>query len=138
MPMSRRRTLRGRLSFVALAVIATWLVVLTVALNVFVRQSLYRAIDDRLKVRAQAAATTVDIRDGRIVGLRKPVIARLDSSVWVYSDAAAVLRPDAEPPLQLRRTTWPAARRGLPPAVWTTPGSSSLRSSTEADGPAPW
>jgi signal transduction histidine kinase len=100
MALRPRPTLRGRLSLVALALIAIWLVILTVALNLFVRYSLYRSIDDRLRVRAQAAAASVEVHDGNIVGLREPVVDRLDSSVWVYVGSQAINRPHAEPPLQ--------------------------------------
>ena len=54
------RTLRGRVSLLALAVIAVWLVVLTIAFNLYLERRLHTQSDAALRVRAQAG-----VRDGR-------------------------------------------------------------------------
>ena len=41
--------------------------------------------------------------------------AHLDSSVWVYSDTAAVLRPDAEEPLQQFANQLAGSATGIAP-----------------------
>ena len=93
----RHGTLRGRVSLLALGLIAGWLVVLVTGLNLFVRARLDRELNDALQVRAQAVAATVVISDGRIAKVREsPNDQSLDSGVWVFSAGRAVARP-AEP-----------------------------------------
>ena len=53
-----RRTLRGRVSLLAVGVIAGWLVVLAAGFDVCSFSRLDRQVDDALRVRAQAASAT--------------------------------------------------------------------------------
>ncbi|MFE6886942.1 ATP-binding protein [Streptomyces sp. NPDC057694] len=88
------RTLRGRLSLVALTGAALLITVLTVAFNAVARQHLQRQADDELRTRAAAVATTVDtsgpvprVHEGSHDDL-------LDSNVWIYAGS----RPAEAPP----------------------------------------
>jgi signal transduction histidine kinase len=92
--MRRRRTLRGRVSSLALAVIAGWLVVLAVAFNVILTRRLDGELNDTLSIRAQAASATLDIsRSGSVTVRDSATDSDLDSKIWVYSGHTAVDRP---------------------------------------------
>ena len=108
----RQRTLRGRVSLVALAVIAGWLVVLAVGLDVTVSRRLNQQIDDTLELRAQAVSTAVEIAGSRLIGVRESSTdSELDSGVWVFAGRQAVARPHAP-----ERTAQAAAElAGAPP-----------------------
>jgi sensor histidine kinase regulating citrate/malate metabolism len=54
------RTLRGRLSLVALTTATLLMVILTVAFNTVIRHRLQHQADDELHTRAAAVATTID------------------------------------------------------------------------------
>ena len=85
----------------ALALIAGWLVILVIGLNLFVRVRLGRELNDALQVRAQAVAATVVISDGHVAQVREsPNDQSLDSGVWVFSAGRAVARPPEAPSLQ--------------------------------------
>jgi signal transduction histidine kinase len=94
-PVSRLvpRTLRGRLSLVALTTAAFVLVILTVVFNTVVRQHLQRQADDELRTRAAAVATTIDT--GR-AGVRVRETSNdelLDTNVWIYAGTHLLERP---------------------------------------------
>lgn len=85
-------TLRGRVSGLALAVIAAWLVVLAVGFDFVLITRIEHQINDALKVRAQAASATLVIRDGALVGVHESATdSELDSSVWVYSGTRRIV-----------------------------------------------
>ncbi|MEZ5122346.1 MAG: hypothetical protein R2736_12345 [Solirubrobacterales bacterium] len=96
----RFRTLRGRLTAVAL-VAATIAVALAVAaFNVLLVASVHSDVRQRLRTRAEAAATTVSLRDGRLVVRARSAADALDARVWVFDGARPVLRAPAPPGLQ--------------------------------------
>jgi signal transduction histidine kinase len=92
--MMRRRTLRGRVSLLALAVIAGWLAVLAVAFNVILTRRLDSQVNSTLRIRAQAASATVALSPSGAVTVRDSATdSDLDSKIWIYSGHAAVERP---------------------------------------------
>lgn len=85
----------------ALAVIAGWLVILTIGFNVMLSSRLEHQVDDDLQVRAQAASATLVITGRQIVGVHdSPTDSELDSSIWVYSASTAIVRPHVADSLQ--------------------------------------
>lgn len=108
------RTLRGRLSLVALATAAFLMVILTVGFNTVVRHHLQRQADDELRTRAAAVATTVDTGRAGVRVLETSNDELLDTNVWIYAGARLLERPPsatANSPVT-RAATRLAARRG--------------------------
>lgn len=90
------RTLRGRVSLLALGVIAVWLAVLTAAFNVYLNRRLHAQSDDALEVRAQAASATVALDKSGTVQVRESSTdSDLDSDMWIYAQGRVLARPDA-------------------------------------------
>ncbi|MET9117938.1 HAMP domain-containing sensor histidine kinase [Streptomyces longwoodensis] len=78
------RTLRGRLSLVALATAALLMLVLTVAFNAVAQHRLRHQADDELRTRAAAVAATVDTSGTTVRVLETSHDALLDTNVWIY------------------------------------------------------
>lgn len=96
-----RRTLRGRVSLLGLAVIAAWVLILTVAFDVVFADRLHRDLDSVLHARAAATAATVVVGPGDAVSVADQRDDQpLDSEIWVYSGRRAVDRPAAADALQ--------------------------------------
>ncbi|MFI1767437.1 sensor histidine kinase [Streptomyces sp. NPDC020800] len=87
------RTLRGRLSLVALTTAALLMLILTVVFNTVVRHRLQREADDELRTRAAAVATTVDTRGGRVRVLETVNDRLLDTNVWIYDGTRLLEQP---------------------------------------------
>ncbi|MEV6294568.1 HAMP domain-containing sensor histidine kinase [Streptomyces sp. NPDC051896] len=87
------RTLRGRLSLVALTTAALLMVILTVAFNTVARHRLQREADDELRTRAAAVATTVDSHHGRVRVLETSGDRLLDTNAWIYTGGRLLERP---------------------------------------------
>ncbi|GAA1152205.1 sensor histidine kinase [Streptomyces javensis] len=105
------RTLRGRLSLVALTTAALLMTFLTVAFNTVVRHHLQRQADDELRTRAAAVATTVDT-SGPTVRIREsPDDGLLDTNVWIYTGTRLLEQPPS-PAVSLTRTAEQLAARG--------------------------
>ncbi|MFJ9248067.1 sensor histidine kinase [Streptomyces sp. NPDC101776] len=104
------RTLRGRLSLVALLTAALLMLVLTVAFNSVARHRLQHQADDELRTRAAAVATTVDTRGTAVRVLESANDALLDANVWIYSGPHLLEQPPAAG--ELTRLTDALARRG--------------------------
>ncbi len=99
----RIRTLRTRVSLLALCVIAAWLVILATALDLVLVSRLNRQVEDSLRVRAQAASATVVIRSGELVAVRESATdSELDSSIWVFQGSSHGGRAIARPPAPAR------------------------------------
>ncbi|PBC86067.1 MULTISPECIES: HAMP domain-containing sensor histidine kinase [unclassified Streptomyces] len=94
----RPRTLRGRLSLIALTTAALVMVVLTVVFNTIVRQRLQQQADDELRTRAGAVAATVDTRHHPVRVLETPGDAALDTNVWIYAGTRLLEHPSSAPP----------------------------------------
>lgn len=96
------RTLRGRLSLVALTTATLVMVLLTLVFNAVVRQHLRHQADDELRTRAAAAATTVDTRHTPARVLETADDQLLDANVWIYDGARTLEQPPSPAP-QLSR-----------------------------------
>lgn len=112
----RRRglpTLRGRVSRLALGVIAAWLVVLAACFDLVLLTRLDNQIDDALRVRAQAASATIVAADGRITAIRESTTdGALDSSIWVFSGGRVLERPGVTPAVRRVAATLVTRPRG--------------------------
>ncbi|WEO93729.1 HAMP domain-containing sensor histidine kinase [Streptomyces sp. FXJ1.172] len=87
------RTLRGRLSLVALTTAALLMVILTVVFNTVVRHRLQREADDELHARAAAVAATVDARHDRVRVLETSGDRLLDTNAWIYAGGRLLEQP---------------------------------------------
>ncbi|MEU6094978.1 HAMP domain-containing sensor histidine kinase [Streptomyces sp. NPDC047079] len=87
------RTLRGRLSLVALTTAALLMTVLTVVFNVMTDRHLRHQADDELHNRAAAAATTVDARGPQVRVLETADDQLLDANVWIYAGTRVIEKP---------------------------------------------
>ncbi len=98
---SARRTLRGRVSLLGLAVIAAWVVVLTVGFDLAMHARLDGERDTVLRNRAATVAATVFVSSTGVVTVhdRSGDVA-LDSGIWVYAGQRAIERPGGGRELQ--------------------------------------
>ncbi|MEU1409155.1 HAMP domain-containing sensor histidine kinase [Streptomyces sp. NPDC005728] len=87
------RTLRGRLSLVALATAALLMTVLTVAFNAVMDEHLQHQADDELRTRAAAVTTTVDTSGPRVRVLETVNDRLLDANVWIYAGTRLLEKP---------------------------------------------
>ncbi|MFG2367363.1 sensor histidine kinase [Streptomyces mirabilis] len=107
------RTLRGRLSLVALTTATILMVILTVAFNTVVRRHLQHQADDELRTRAAAVAATVVTDGSRVRVLETPGEELLDTNVWIYSDGRLLEKPpSATATSPLTRATGRLVARG--------------------------
>ncbi|MET7778193.1 MULTISPECIES: sensor histidine kinase [Streptomyces] len=107
------RTLRGRLSLVALTTATILMVILTVAFNTVVRRHLQHQADDELRTRAAAVAATVVTGGSRVRVLETPGEELLDTNVWIYSDGRLLEKPpSATATSPLTRATGRLVARG--------------------------
>ncbi|WP_329219807.1 HAMP domain-containing histidine kinase [Streptomyces sp. NBC_01485] len=79
------RTLRGRLSLVALTTATLLMLVLTVAFNAVAGHRLQHQADDELRTRAAAVATTIDTSGPKVRVLETSHDELLDTNVWIYA-----------------------------------------------------
>jgi signal transduction histidine kinase len=98
--MTGFRTLRGRLT--ALAFLAAFVAVtaLTIAFNLVLGASLDGDVNSRLRAQAAAAATTVDVNDGRLRVGESSNDAAIDRQVWVFDGVSPIERPPAPASVQ--------------------------------------
>ncbi|WP_432181883.1 sensor histidine kinase [Streptomyces sp. NBC_00063] len=89
------RTLRGRLSLVALTTAALLMAVLTVAFNTVMDRHLQHQADDELRNRAAAVATTIDTSGPRVRVLETVNDHLLDANVWIYAGTRVLEQPPA-------------------------------------------
>ncbi|MFC8427532.1 sensor histidine kinase [Streptomyces sp. NPDC057253] len=87
------RTLRGRLSLVALTTAALLMTVLTVVFNTAMDRHLQHQADDELRNRAAAVATTVDTSGPRARVLETANDSLLDANVWIYTGTRLLEKP---------------------------------------------
>ncbi|MFF3559408.1 sensor histidine kinase [Streptomyces sp. NPDC002574] len=91
------RTLRGRLSLVALATAALLMVVLTAVFNAIARIHLEQQADTELRTRADAVVATVDTRRVPVRVVEMPDDALFDTNVWIYAGTRLVEHPASAP-----------------------------------------
>ncbi|MFF1405408.1 sensor histidine kinase [Streptomyces sp. NPDC058294] len=87
------RTLRGRLSLVALTTAALLMAILTVAFTAVMDRHLQHQADGELGARAAAVATTVDTSGARVRVLDTVNDRLLDANVWIYDGSRLLERP---------------------------------------------
>ncbi|MFI5875397.1 sensor histidine kinase [Streptomyces sp. NPDC051445] len=87
------RTLRGRLSLVALTTAALLMLILTVAFNAVAQHRLQHQADDELHTRAAAVATTIDTTGTTVRVLETSNDALLDANVWIYTGGRLLEEP---------------------------------------------
>ncbi|MEH0581394.1 HAMP domain-containing sensor histidine kinase [Streptomyces sp. B21-108] len=93
------RTLRGRLSLVALTTATLLMLVLTVAFNAVAGHRLQHQADDELRTRAAAVATTVDTSGTTVRVLETSHDELLDTNVWIYTGRRLLEEPPNAGPL---------------------------------------
>ncbi|MFD4474793.1 sensor histidine kinase [Streptomyces sp. NPDC058471] len=119
------RTLRGRLSLVALTAATLLMVILTVAFNTVIRHRLQHQADDELHTRGAAVATTIDASGPAVRVLETANDRLLDTNVWIYTGTRLLEQPPSTTPHSaLARAAATLVRQG---------GTHCLT----ADGPAP-
>lgn len=91
------RTLRGRLSLVALTTAALLMTILTVVFNAVTDRHLEHQADDELRNRAAAVATTVDTTGARVRVLETVNDRLLDANVWIYAGTRLLEKPPSAP-----------------------------------------
>ncbi|MEU1160288.1 ATP-binding protein [Streptomyces sp. NPDC005921] len=89
------RTLRGRLSLVAVTIAALLITVLTVAFTTVMDRHLRHQADDELRTRAAAVATTVDTSGRRVRILDTVNDGLLDANAWIYTGTRLLEKPPA-------------------------------------------
>ncbi|MFI1031498.1 sensor histidine kinase [Streptomyces sp. NPDC020951] len=87
------RTLRGRLSLVALTTATLLMLVLTVAFNAVAGHRLQHQADDELRTRAAAVATTIDTSGTTVRVLETSHDELLDTNVWIYAEGRLLEAP---------------------------------------------
>ncbi|MFE9450207.1 sensor histidine kinase [Streptomyces sp. NPDC006739] len=87
------RTLRGRLSLVALTTAALLMTILTVVFNAVMDRHLQHQADDELRNRAAAVATTIDTSGPRVRVLETVNDRLLDTNVWIYAGSHLLEEP---------------------------------------------
>ncbi|MGW2464253.1 sensor histidine kinase [Streptomyces sp. NPDC001761] len=91
------RTLRGRLSLVALTTAALLMTILTVTFNSVMDRHLQHQADDELRNRAAAVATTIDTSGPRVRVLETVNDRLLDANVWIYAGTRLLEKPPSAP-----------------------------------------
>ncbi len=92
--MLRPATLRTRVALTALLVLALWVVVLTVGVNVVLRNRLAGQTDDALRARAQAAVSTVQVEpDGGFTVRNVADDSAVDVGTWIFKADQLVEEP---------------------------------------------
>ncbi|MFF8432302.1 sensor histidine kinase, partial [Streptomyces sp. NPDC016566] len=87
------RTLRGRLSLVALTTTALLVTILTGAFNTVMNRHLQHQADYELRNRAAAVATTVDTSSPRVRVLETVNDRLLDADAWIYDKTRLLEKP---------------------------------------------
>jgi two-component system heavy metal sensor histidine kinase CusS len=94
--MRRFRTLRGRLTALAVLAALVALAVLTIAFNVLLTRSLDADANRRLRTQAAAASTTLEYGNGHVLVRESPDDAAIDQRVWIFEGRRAILRAPGE------------------------------------------
>jgi signal transduction histidine kinase len=98
--MKRFRTLRGRLTALALLAALGAVAVLTIAFNIVLDRSLESDADGRVRALAGAAVATVGYENGGLHVHDSVDDAAVDKRVWIYDGTRAIARPPAAQDLQ--------------------------------------
>ncbi|MEA2129732.1 MAG: hypothetical protein QOJ85_2623, partial [Solirubrobacteraceae bacterium] len=98
--MAQPRTLRTRVTVLAVLAAAVVVALLVGAFNVVLATTLDNNVDHTLRSRAAAATTTTTVSGGRVTVHDSPNDAAIDHQVWVYEGSRAVVRPSGGAELQ--------------------------------------
>jgi signal transduction histidine kinase len=98
--MMRPRTLRARLTAVAVLIALLAIAALTVAFNLVLANSLDSDARGELRSRADAARTTISIKEGRLGVSESPGDTAVNELVWIYQGKRSVERPLSSPEIQ--------------------------------------
>ncbi|MGA5651287.1 sensor histidine kinase [Streptomyces seoulensis] len=121
------RTLRGRLSLVALTTAALIMTLLTVVFNLAITRHLQHQVDTELRNRAEAVATTVDTSGPEARVLETVNDRLLDTNVWIYADGRLLERPSSAPLHGPLSTTADSLARRREQACTTNAGQPPVR-----------
>jgi signal transduction histidine kinase len=97
--MSRFRTLRGRLTAVALLATTIAVAVIVLGFNLILAGTLRGDYQSQLRAHAAAAATTVRPTEGRLHIRESPDDGAIDSRVWIFEGTTAIEHPTTLPEL---------------------------------------
>ena len=98
--MAQPRTLRTRVTGLAVLAAAVVVALLVGAFNLVLATTLDNNVDRTLRSRAAAATTTTTVSAGRVTVHDSPNDAAIDHQVWVYEGSRAVVRPSGGAELQ--------------------------------------
>lgn len=119
--MTATRSLRSRLSWSATAVVALWVVVLTVGANVLLSGVLARQADGVLRARAEAATATVRLgSDGAVEVVDVRDDAALDVGTWIFTADGSTVEAPPGSPAELDRQAAALAADGAGPRTSET------------------
>jgi signal transduction histidine kinase len=111
--MRHFRTLRGRLTAVALLAATALVATVVLAFNLILASSLDGDANSRLRSQAAAAATTVHTTGGVVSVRESPDDEALDAQVWVFGGTRAVLAPHAPPAVRAAAQALAASPRRM-------------------------
>jgi signal transduction histidine kinase len=95
--MKRFRTLRGRLSALALLATTTAVALLVLGFNLILAGTLRADAESRLRTHAAAAATTIRVTDSGMERRESPDDQAIDSRLWIFEGHKAIERPTTDP-----------------------------------------
>ncbi|MEA2156423.1 MAG: hypothetical protein QOE11_2563 [Solirubrobacteraceae bacterium] len=98
--MPRPRTLRTRVTMLAVLAATVAVALLVGAFNVVLANALDRNVNRTLRSKAAAATTTASVSDGRVTVHDSPDDEAIDREVWVYDGLRAIVRPTGNASLQ--------------------------------------
>jgi signal transduction histidine kinase len=93
-----RMTLRGRVMFAAIGVLAVGLIALSGLFNLLLAHSLSSDASATLRDRVAAHRATLDLSGGGLRAVEGPSDAALDRDAWVFAGGRVVERPAVESP----------------------------------------
>lgn len=91
--MRRPATLRGRVALAAILVLAVWVVVLTLGVNLVLRAQLASQADSGLRTRAQATAATIGTVDGSFTPTEAVDDSAIDVNTWIFQGEQLIEEP---------------------------------------------
>jgi signal transduction histidine kinase len=111
--MNRFRTLRGRLSAVALLATTVAVAVLVLGFNLILSSTLHSDVENRLRAQAAAAATTVRPTPTGLTVHESANDAAIDARIWIFAGRRAVERPVADPAVDRAAAALAGHQRGF-------------------------
>lgn len=116
-------TLRGRVAVAALLVLAVWVLVLTLGVNLVLREQLAAQADSGLRTRAQATAATIGTGNGSFTPTEAVDDSAIDVNTWIFQGEQLI----EEPPGAAALRSTAAGLLGQGQIFLTTDGPSGSR-----------